>query len=245
MKWRLGLLSALSVCWLISCSDSNVDQIFVQVPPHVKVPKEMVYIPAGEFRYGHAEDSKTALGRKVFLKAYLIDRYEMQRGEYKKFKPDFKVSPGKETFPVSWIPFAEAQSYCELIGKRLPTEQEWEKAARGPDGGKWPWGLYQAHPGNGFSGFIPERVDQRQEWISPYGIYGMGHNVWEWTADDWNYNGMPDTEKGLYKVIRGGLYQSHLKIDFSPTWARNYMDPTARYNFIGFRCAKDVENSSN
>ncbi len=244
MKYRPGFLLVLSVCWLFSCSDSNVDQISVQVPPHVKVPEEMVYIPAGKFKYGHAEDPKTALGKKVFLKAYLIDRYEMQRGEYKKLKPDFKVSPGKEKFPVAWIPFAEAQSYCELAGKRLPTEQEWEKAARGPDGGKWPWGTYQAHPGNGFSGFIPEQVDQRQEWISPYGIYGMGHNVWEWMADDWNYNGMPDTEKGLYKVIRGGLYQSHLKIDFSHTWARNYMDPTARYNFIGFRCAKDVESGS-
>ena len=61
----------------------------------------MVYIPVGEFKYGHAEDSKTALGRKFFLKAYLIDRYEMQRGEYKKFKPDFEVSRGKGKFPVT------------------------------------------------------------------------------------------------------------------------------------------------
>ena len=201
----------------------------------------MVYIPEGEFKYGHAEDSKTALGRKVFLKAYLIDRYELQRGEYKKFKPDFEVSQGKEKFPVAWVPFPEAKAYCEWAGKRLPTDPEWEKAARGPDGGKWPWKNYQVHPNNGFSGFIPERVDERKEWVSPYGIYGMGHNVWEWTADDWDYNGMPGAEKGLYKVIRGGLYQSHLKIDFSHTWARNYMEPTARYNFVGFRCAKDID----
>jgi formylglycine-generating enzyme required for sulfatase activity len=241
MKWRQGVLLALSVCGLVSCSDSNVDQISVQVPAHVKIPKEMVYIPDGEFKFGHVEDPKTALGRKVFLKAYLMDRYEMQRGEYKKFIPDFQVEEGKEKFPVTWVSFSEAQSYCEMAGKRLPTEQEWEKAARGPDGGKWPWG---AHPNNGFSGFLPEPVDRRSEWISPYGIYGMGHNVWEWTADDWDYNGMPGTLKGLYKVIRGGLYQSHLKIDFSHTWARNYMDPTARYNFIGFRCAKDVESNS-
>jgi formylglycine-generating enzyme required for sulfatase activity len=244
MKWRQGFLWALSVCWLSSCSDSNVNQIPIQVPAHVKVPEGMVYIPAGEFKYGHAEDPKTALGRKVFLKAYLIDRYELQRGEYKKFNPTFQVAAGKENFPVAWVPFDEAKAYCQSVGKRLPTEQEWEKAARGPDGGKWPWGNYQAHPNNGFSGFIPERVDQRKEWISPYGIYGMGHNVWEWTADDWDYNGMPGTEKGLYKVIRGGLYQSHLKIDFSHTWARNHMEPTARYNFIGFRCAKDVESDS-
>ena len=244
MKWRQGVLLALSVCWLVSCSDNNVDQISVQVPAHVKVPQEMVYIPAGEFKFGHVEDPKTALGRKVFLKAYLVDRYEMQRGEYRKLIPNFQVEEGKGKFPVTWVSFSEAQSYCEKAGKRLPTEQEWEKAARGPDGGKWPWGNYHAHPNNGFSGFLPEKVDQRSEWISPYGIYGMGHNVWEWTADNWDYNGMPGPEKGLYKVIRGGLYQSHLKIDFSHTWARNYMDPTARYNFIGFRCAKDVESGS-
>jgi formylglycine-generating enzyme required for sulfatase activity len=241
MRWRpFSLLLFLSV-WFFSCSDSDVEQIPVQVPPNVKVPKEMVYIPAGEFKYGHAEDPKTALGRKVVLKAYLIDRYEIQRGEYKTFRPDYEVIPGKEKFPITLVTFAEAKAYCESAGKRLPTEQEWEKAARGPAGGKWPWGKYQPHPNNGFSGFLPEPVDQRSEWISPYGIYGMGHNVWEWVADDWNYNGMPGTEKGLYKVIRGGLYQSHLKIDFSHTWARNYMEPTASYNFIGFRCAKDVE----
>lgn len=240
MKGRTCSLLAFSLCWLFSCSESRVEQIPVEVPAHVKVPEGMVYIPEGKFTYGHAEDPKTALGRKVFLKEYLIDRYELSRGEYKKFKPEFELSPGKEKFPVAWVPFAEAKSYCEWAGKRLPTEPEWEKAARGPNGGKWPWGSYQAHPNNGFSGFIPEPVDKREEWISPYGIHGMGHNVWEWVADDWDYNGMPGSEKGLYKVIRGGLYQSHLKIDFSPTWARNYMEPTARYNFVGFRCARDV-----
>ena len=241
MRGRACSLLAFSLCWLFSCSESDVEQIPVQVPAHVKVPEDMVYIPEGAFTYGHAEDPKTALGRKVFLKAYLIDKYELSRGEYKKFKPEFEVSPGKERFPVAWVSFADAKAYCEWAGKRLPTEPEWEKAARGPDGGKWPWGNYQAHPNNGFSGFIPETVDAREEWISPYGVYGMGHNMWEWLADDWDYNGMPGSEKGLYKVIRGGLYQSHLKIDFSPTWSRNYMDPAARYNFIGFRCAKDVD----
>lgn len=200
----------------------------------------MVYIPEGKFKYGHPEDSKTALGKKIFLKAYLIDRYELSRGEYKKHNPKFQLMARKEKLPVSLVTFAEARATCHSAGKRLPTEREWEKAARGPDGGKWPWGRYQPHPNNGFSGFLPEPVDQREEWISPYGIYGMGHNVWEWTADDWDYNGMPGSEKGLYKVIRGGLYQSHLKIDFSPTWARNHMEPEARYNFIGFRCAKDA-----
>ena len=199
-----------------------------------------MYIPEGKFTYGHAEDPHTALGKEIFLKAFLIDRYELSRGEYKKWNPGFQFTPGKEDFPVAWVTFDEAQATCRSAGKRLPTEREWEKAARGPRGGKWPWGKYRPHPNNGFSGFIPEPVGKRDEWISPYGVYGMGHNVWEWTADDWDFNGMPGSEKGLYKVIRGGLYQSHLKIDFSHTWARNHMEPEARYNFIGLRCVKDV-----
>ena len=240
MKWRPFSLSVFLSFWLFSCSESSVEQIPVEIPPGIKVPEGMAYIPEGKFQYGHPEDPKTALGKNIFLKAYLIDRFEMQRGEYKKLKPGFEFTPGKEKFPVTLVTFAEAKDYCQSAGKRLPTGREWEKAARGPKGGKWPWGKYQPHPNNGFSGFIPEPVDKRDEWISPYGIYGMGHNVWEWTADDWDYNGMPGSEKGLYKVIRGGLYQSHLKIDFSPTWARNFMEPEARYNFIGFRCAKDA-----
>lgn len=243
MKCRRFLLLLLwgSSFWLYSCSETSVEQIPVTVPAHIKVPDGMVYIPEGEFRYGHPEDPKTALGKKVSLKAYLIDRYELSRGQYKKLHPKFNLTPGKEDFPVTWVNFEEAQASCRAVGKRLPTEQEWEKAARGPEGGKWPWGKYQPHPNNGFSGFLPEKVDKRSEWISPYGLYGMGHNVWEWTADDWDYNGMPGEDKGVYKVIRGGLYQSHLKIDFSATWARNYMDPAARYNFMGFRCAKSVD----
>ncbi|MDH5763887.1 MAG: formylglycine-generating enzyme family protein [Nitrospinota bacterium] len=241
MRWQRFLLLLLLSFWISTCSDNNVEQISVQVPAHIKVPEGMVYIPEGEFIYGHAEDPKTALGQKVFLNAYLIDRYELSRGEYKKFRADVPIAPGKKKLPVTLVAFEEAREYCRSEGKRLPTEQEWEKAARGPAGGKWPWGSYQPHPNNGFSGFLPEPVDKRQEWISPYGVYGMGHNVWEWTSDDWDYNGMPGSEKEKYKVIRGGLYQSHLKIDFSPTWARNFMEPSARYNFIGFRCAKDVK----
>lgn len=240
MKWRRFSLLLFLSFWLSTCSENGVEQIPVQVPPGLKVPDGMVYIPEGEFTYGHAEDPKTALGKRIALKAFLIDRYEMQRGDYRKFKPDYQFTPGKEKFPVTLVTFEEARAYCASAGKRLPTEREWEKAARGPKGGKWPWGKYQKHPNNGFSGFIPEPVDKRTEWISPYGVYGMGHNVWEWTADDWDYNGMPGQEKGLYKVIRGGLYQFHLIIDFSPTYARNYMEPGARYNFIGSRCARDV-----
>ncbi|MBT5376039.1 MAG: SUMF1/EgtB/PvdO family nonheme iron enzyme, partial [Nitrospinaceae bacterium] len=71
---------------------------------------------------------------------------------------------------------------------------------------------------------------------SPYGVHGMGHNVWEWVADDYNLAGQTQ----VFKVIRGGVLQTHLTIQFSPTWFRNWMAPDTKLNFIGFRCAKDV-----
>ncbi|TDJ48329.1 MAG: hypothetical protein E2O44_07900 [Nitrospina sp.] len=225
---------------LSGCSDSRVEQIEVQVPAGVTVPGDMVYIPAGEFIMGHAEAPKTELGQKVFLKAFLIDRYEVARGDYRTQNPGYAVFPGKENYPVTLATFFEAEEYCRAVAKRLPTEAEWEKAARGTDGRKWPWRVYREHPNMGFSGFIPEAVDKHKSWISPYGLYGMGHNVWEWTADDYDFNGMPGAEQGKFKVLRGGLYQTHLVIKFSATWDRNYLEPTARYNFVGFRCARNT-----
>jgi formylglycine-generating enzyme required for sulfatase activity len=79
-------------------------------------------------------------------------------------------------------------------------------------------------------------VDKRQNWISPYGVYGMGHNVWEWTTDDYT----PIGREEKFKILRGGLLQSHLTIKFSPAWFRNWMNPDVKLNFIGFRCAKDL-----
>ncbi|TDJ58860.1 MAG: hypothetical protein E2O41_05290 [Nitrospina sp.] len=236
--WAVFIGILLSV--LPGCSDSRVEQIEVQVPAGVTVPGDMVYIPAGEFIMGHAEAPKTELGQKVFLKAFLIDRYEVARGDYRTQNPGYAVFPGKENYPVTLATFFEAEEYCRAVAKRLPTEAEWEKAARGTDGRKWPWRVYREHPNMGFSGFIPEAVDKHKSWISPYGLYGMGHNVWEWTADDYDFNGMPGAEQGKFKVLRGGLYQTHLVIKFSATWDRNYLEPTARYNFVGFRCARNT-----
>lgn len=226
---------------LSACGGNDVEQIQVTVPPGVTVPDEMVYIPAGKFVMGSPNDPKTLPGKKIDQPEFLIDRFEVTRDDFRKWDKDYPPFGGKGNYPVHEVTFHQAEQYCKAMGKRLPTEAEWEKAARGADGRKWPWGLYQDHPNNGFSGFLPEAVDERPEWISPYGVYGMGHNVWEWTADDWAYPGMPEDDRGRFKVIRGGLYQSHLKIDYSATYARNFMTPDSRYNFLGFRCAKDVK----
>ncbi|GIS85412.1 MAG: hypothetical protein CM1200mP16_17120 [Nitrospina sp.] len=73
-------------------------------------------------------------------------------------------------YPVTHVSYLESLEFCKAQGKRLPTEIEWEKAARGTDGGKMAMVEFVDHPNNGFSGFMSEPVDKRKEWISPYGV---------------------------------------------------------------------------
>ncbi len=221
---------------LPSCDSHSVKQISVKIPAGVVVPEEMAYIPAGKFVMGDADQPNTQGGKLVQSGDFLIDRYEVSHEKYKNFRPKHLFNIKRSRWPVAFVTYAEAESFCKSEGKRLPTEIEWEKAARGTDGRKWPWRIFINHPNNGFSGFMPEPVDKRPDWISPYGVYGMGHNVWEWVIDDYTLKGREET----FKVIRGGLLQTHLTIKFSPTWFRNWMDPKEKYNFIGFRCAKDI-----
>ena len=226
----------LVLIFLSSCDSRSVNQISVEVPAGTVVPDGMVYIPAGEFIMGDAEEPETQGGKLVKTGAYLVDLFEVTHENYKKFRPEHSYHPKRARWPVASVTYAEAESFCQAEGKRLPSETEWEKAARGKDGRKWPWKIYIDHPNNGFSGFMPEPVDKRQDWVSPYGVYGMGYNVWEWMTDDYT----PVGREGKIKILRGGLLQSHLTIKFSPAWFRNWMNPDAKLNFIGFRCAKDV-----
>ena len=226
----------LVLIFLSSCDSRSVKQISVEVPAGTVVPDGMVYIPAGEFIMGDAEEPETQGGKLVKTGAYLVDLFEVTHENYKKFRPEHSYHPKRARWPVASVTYAEAESFCQAEGKRLPSETEWEKAARGKDGRKWPWKIYIDHPNNGFSGFMPEPVDKRQDWVSPYGVYGMGYNVWEWMTDDYT----PVGRERKIKILRGGLLQSHLTIKFSPAWFRNWMNPDAKLNFIGFRCAKDV-----
>ena len=204
----------------------------------------MVYIPNGEFIMGNPDDPRTEGGRHVLLKPYLIDRYEVTAELFAASTQTGGGAPAKQgkgsRLPATQVTFQEAETHCRKADKRLPSEAEWEKAARGVDGRKWPWLVYVSHPNNGFSGFTPEDVDKRPEWVSPYGVYGMGYNVWEWVEDWYSFKDMPVSDEKKFKVLRGGLTQTHLTIQFSPTYYRNWMVPDAAYNFIGFRCARDA-----
>jgi iron(II)-dependent oxidoreductase len=244
---------------------------------------EMVLIPAGWFIMG--SDKKVDRNayqaefpqRRVYLDAYEIDKFEVTTVQFLKFvlasdlQPliDWQYDGGnfQETManhPVMHVSWDEADAYCKWAGKRLPTEAEWEKAARGEDGRIYPWGnqmagLSRANFGRtGLSGPVrdrPERlvlyppiisVDKYDNAVSPYGVFQMSGNVAEWVADWYDskyYATAPDKnpkgpEKGTQRSFRGGSW-----IDSTPSVRvaqRNGTDPHTRMNWLGFRCARDV-----
>jgi formylglycine-generating enzyme required for sulfatase activity len=185
--------------------------------------KEMVLIPAGEFIMGSEEFGPEAPQRLVYLPNYYIDRYPVTNADYKRYMlatrampprhwGSFDIPAGLENHPVHRISWFEAVQYCEWAGKRLPSEAEWEKAARGTDGRRWPWG----NEFNEDNALVWDRgeylmtaaVDAHPGGASPYGVYEMSGNVEEWCAD-W-YDGYPgSTYQGkafgqTFKVLRGG-----------------------------------------
>lgn len=244
----------------------------------------MVWIPAGEFTIGSDEvDEKgeaVQLGfprpwfedehpkRKQFLPGFYIDRRETTQEDYFKFiqatnspPPEYwpkgHVEKGKERHPVTHVDWYEANDYCRWAGKRLPTEEEWEKAARGPDGRRYPWGdAFQADranvsPGSGLNQ-TTQPVGSFPAGKSPYGLDDMIGNVWEWT-DSWYlpYPGSPmrHPDFGMkYRVVRGlsfmslghypeGAYQRVLEV-YTRASTRSYDPPGERLDDVGFRCAK-------
>lgn len=254
----------------------------------VKLPAydEMVRIPAGSFLMGSDKkvDKNAYLvelpQRTVTLDAYDIDKYEVTTVQYLKFvlatnrppQVDWKFDGGNfqeamTAHPIMHVNWYEADEYCRWAGKRLPSEAEWEKAARGDkDGRIYPWGnemagLSRANYGrSGLSGPVrdrPERlllyppiisVFKYDNAVSPYGVFQMVGNVAEWVADWYDkdyYKTAPDRnpkgpETGSHKVFRGGGW-----IDSTPTVRvsqRNGTDPKTSMNWLGFRCARDVKD---
>ncbi|MDE3020015.1 MAG: SUMF1/EgtB/PvdO family nonheme iron enzyme [Nitrospirota bacterium] len=244
---------------------------------------EMVRIPEGWFLMGSVkkEDRYAYLPetpqRRVFLNAFDIDKYEVTTVQFLKFvlaegrSPliDWRYDGGNfqesmANHPVMHVSWHDADAYCKWAGKRLPTEAEWEKAARGEDGRLYPWGnqpagLSRANFGRtGLSGPVrdrPERlllyppiisVDKYDNAVSPYGVFQMSGNVAEWVADWYDkdyYKTAPDRnpkgpDHGTQRGFRGGGW-----IDSTPSVRaaqRNGTDPNTKMNWLGFRCAKDV-----
>jgi iron(II)-dependent oxidoreductase len=233
---------------------------------------EMVFVPGGKFVMGNENDSdadnmpvdssrregvsRLALlatekpRRSVELGPFLIDKYEVTNAEYKKFRNAHDFPREQADYPVTGISWHEARAYASWAGKRLPTEEEWEKAARGVDGRKWPWGdIFERGKCNLGSGVA--RPGSFPGDKSPYGAYDMAANVQEWTSSAFvvypgnkSENIRFDSEK---MVVRGSYYGGN---DFLARCSMRFCalpgapgeKPNGQnYEYIGFRCAMDID----
>ena len=241
---------------------------------------EMVEIPAGEFLMGtdsERSDKHNRPQHKVYLDKFYIDKYLVTNAEYARFVVatkhrapldwvDGTIPDEKYFHPVTMVTWYDAQDYCGWEGKRLPTEAEWEKAARGMDGRRWPWGnsMDAGKLNTYYHVGSTTEVMTYKNGISPYGVYDMAGNVSEWTGSDFApyegsdapadvfqpkkvmaTSGADEAMKvgdlvaveGVFKVRRGGSWKSD---PFSTsTYHRNFSMPYYASDFFGFRCATE------
>ncbi len=227
----------------------------------------MVLVPAGDFMMGSDKgDEDESPIHRVYLHAFYIDKFEVTNGRFAKFVEVTLAEPpwgfaDKDTpiisadRPVRWVSWMDAMSYCLWAGKRLPTEAEWEKAARGNDGRMYPWGNDPptlAHAVYGLKEGGAEMISaigNRERGASPYGAHDMAGNLYEWVMDWYGeeYYTNFSTERavnprgpseGTGKVQRGGSYINspyRLRSSF-----RTKGDPSEQDQNVGFRCAQDV-----
>ena len=218
--------------------------------------EDMVFIEEGKFCLGSDEetDSDCYPMHEVYTRAFYMDRYPVTNSKYRDFveATGYKSQGGWESsflvelenHPVSNITCNDAMEYAKWAGKRLPTEVEWEKAARGNDKRKYPWGniweeLNLNSKNYNMKGTTP--VDRFPQGKSPFGVMDMMGNTWEWTAS--LYAPYPNTEgvmkKGTGRVVRGGSWVNFLR--FSGVTIRFEAFPDEFGPDIGFRCVRDVE----
>lgn len=218
-------------------------------------------IPAGNFTMGDDEESPQ---REIYVDAFYLDKYEVTTSRYATFLqatgsvtlPEYRenvvVDRGGD-LPVVGIDWHDADAYCRWADRRLPTEVEWEKAARGADGRKYPWGdeeptTTRANFGRPLTGSYKEglaAVGSHESGTSPYGVHDLAGNVSEWVAD-WFAEGFARSEvrnprgpeNGTGKVIRGGGWYD--PVDKLKSTKRYFASPDNRSDDIGFRCARDL-----
>jgi len=228
----------------------------------------MVLVPAGEFTMGSDEgDDDEQPVHRVFLDSFYLDVFEVTNGQFAKFVAAIQSEPpwgfaDQETpvvhadHPVRWVNWLEATGYCLWAGKRLPTEAEWEKAARGPEGRVYPWGNESPTPAHAVFGLkegteTVSPIGNRDPGRSPYGVHDLAGNLYEWVADWYDeaiYTIQPTINprgpvEGTTKGQRGGSYINspyRLRASF-----RTKSDPTEHDPHVGFRCAQDAPPSPN
>ena len=251
--------------------------IIVGFLPYASAEPDLCLIPAGTFTMGSDDDlPNEAPTHKVYLDAYYIGKTEVTNAEYYPFwlenggtdsehtpisyEGDFgtwpEIAKAKPNYPVIGISWDSAVAYAAWRGMRLPTEAEWEKAARGTTARQWPWG-------NTFTQRIKDATVHANVWkpsgahlqpvrtyptgASPYGAQDMAGNVWEWVADWYSetfYHRSPDRNPkgspvGSRRVVKGGSWLNPEMLARCSTRIGQY--PAIGTSFIGFRLAKDAD----
>ena len=282
-KALIGIVAiAILVFIIIQSNRSSKPAVIHTSPPPTQAPiqirtttretdgMEMVYVPAGEFEMGSNNgESDEKPVHTVDLDAYWIDKYEVSNAQYALCvaggdctKPSqtesytrsyYYGNPEYDNHPVIYVSWHQARDYCQWVGGDLPTEAQWEKAARGTDGRTYPWGdesptcqLTNFNQGTyenpSYCVGDTSPVTDYEGGASPYGALNMAGNVWEWVRDWYDidyYSYSPaenptGTTSGGYRVLRGGSW-----IDYSRgIWAANrgYINPSDASDDFGFRC---------
>jgi formylglycine-generating enzyme required for sulfatase activity len=217
----------------------------------------MVFVPPGVFIMGD---------NTVYVDSFWIDKTEVTNAMYARCVQAGVCSPPRlarsntrdlyygstqfDDYPVIYVSWEDADNYCAWAGARLPTEAEWEKAARGADGREFPWGDADPAGADALLNFRTQdttEVGSYPDGASPYGALDMAGNVSEWVVDwlseDYYHNPPPSDpagpETGEYRVWRGGSW-ANTSTDRVRTYSRTGNPPTDSSSGIGFRCARDA-----
>ena len=199
----------------------------------VRKYSEMVTVPQGKFIYQEEDDEED----KINLKEFSIMKFPVTNALYGQFDPQHKTRFPKysweEEQPVIGVNYYEAIIFSFWMGLRLPTEKEWEKAARGTDGRVYPWGEPMGYE-KGFANTCDfmecktTSVFDLEPGLSPYGCFDMAGNVWEWCVQ------LNASKHSTQRVVRGGSWMNYLV--HAKCFYRNSFDPAERYLAVGLRC---------
>jgi serine/threonine protein kinase len=221
----------------------------------------MRYVEAGDFIMGNENGSADVQPQStIYLDAFYMDKYEVTNAHYRECVADgtckrpekggsatrssYFSDPAFDNYPVLFVNWQMARTYCEWRGARLPTEAEWEKSARGTDGRIYPWGDELKCSDANYFGCVGDTtpVGSYEGGKSPYGIYDLAGNVWEWVSSldrPYPYNandGREDTGSAGKRIARGGAW--HYIGGNVNSYTRYVLDPSYYGLYVGFRCAE-------